>query len=92
MAASKESQPAEGSQADAEPHIFASELERARILDACERKDIDGLRDIAIAPGGFLSDQLRSRACRLTDLLFPEQRHTCISRLNGVRRADTAWF
>ncbi|KAI3338790.1 rab-GTPase-TBC domain-containing protein [Ustulina deusta] len=62
MAASKESLPAEGSQADAEPHIFASELERARILDACERKDIDGLRDIAIAPGGFLSDQLRSRA------------------------------
>ncbi|KAI1192221.1 rab-GTPase-TBC domain-containing protein [Nemania serpens] len=39
-----------------------SESETARILDACERKDIDELRDLAIAPGGFLSDPLRSRA------------------------------
>lgn len=41
-----------------------SESETARILDACERKDIDELRDLAIAPGGFLSDPLRSRACK----------------------------
>ncbi|KAI1113799.1 rab-GTPase-TBC domain-containing protein [Nemania sp. NC0429] len=44
-------------------HASTSESERAaRILAACERKDIDELRDMAIAPGGFLSDTLRSRA------------------------------
>ncbi|KAI0100844.1 rab-GTPase-TBC domain-containing protein [Nemania sp. FL0031] len=37
-------------------------VDEARILKACEKKDLDALRDIAIAPGGFLSDHLRSRA------------------------------
>ncbi|KAI0165678.1 rab-GTPase-TBC domain-containing protein [Xylariaceae sp. FL1272] len=32
------------------------------IIDACERADIDELRHIAITPGGFLSDELRSQA------------------------------
>ncbi|KAI1168233.1 rab-GTPase-TBC domain-containing protein [Nemania serpens] len=43
-------------------HASTNKSERARILDACERKDVDELRAIAIAPGGFLSDPLRSRA------------------------------
>ncbi|KAI0537694.1 rab-GTPase-TBC domain-containing protein [Xylaria digitata] len=58
----KEHPHTEETQADAEPRVSASEVEIARILDACERKDIDKLKDIAIAPGGFLSDHLRSRA------------------------------
>jgi hypothetical protein len=47
-----------------EPGVYASNPVRRRVLDACERKDIDELRSIAIAPGGFLSDDLRSRACK----------------------------
>ncbi|KAI0431666.1 rab-GTPase-TBC domain-containing protein [Xylaria sp. FL1042] len=62
MASTEEHQHAEETQADAEPHVSSSELEKTRILDACEKKDIEELRTIAIAPGGFLSDQLRSRA------------------------------
>lgn len=56
----------EESPADAESrHASGTDRsESARILDACERKDIDELRDMAIAPGGFLSDPLRSRACK----------------------------
>ncbi|KAI1127183.1 rab-GTPase-TBC domain-containing protein [Nemania abortiva] len=50
------------SQADVEPRRSASKREKARILDACKRKDVDALRDIAIASGGFLSDHLRSKA------------------------------
>ncbi|KAI3317449.1 rab-GTPase-TBC domain-containing protein [Xylariaceae sp. AK1471] len=49
-------------QAGTEPGVYASNLVKVRILDACERKDIDELRTIAIAPGGFLLDDLRSRA------------------------------
>ncbi|KAH9908605.1 rab-GTPase-TBC domain-containing protein [Xylariomycetidae sp. FL2044] len=35
---------------------------QARILDACRRRDIDLLREIAISPGGFLSDANRCQA------------------------------
>ncbi|KAI0161770.1 rab-GTPase-TBC domain-containing protein [Hypoxylon sp. FL1284] len=35
---------------------------QARILDACRRKDIDDLQVLAISPGGFLSDAIRSQA------------------------------
>ncbi|GAW18638.1 hypothetical protein ANO14919_081190 [Xylariales sp. No.14919] len=62
MAATEDHQHAEEIQADAEPPIPASERGKARILDACKNQNIDELRDIAIAPGGFLSDHLRSRA------------------------------
>ncbi|KAI1436656.1 rab-GTPase-TBC domain-containing protein [Xylaria sp. CBS 124048] len=51
-----------GDTTDTEPDISISQPEAARIVDACERGDIDELRDIALAPGGFLSDHLRSRA------------------------------
>lgn len=36
------------------------------ILDACQRRDLDALRDLAISEGGFLSDSLRQRACEST--------------------------
>ncbi|KAI0799104.1 rab-GTPase-TBC domain-containing protein [Xylaria sp. FL0064] len=62
MAGTEESQHAEKTKADAEPSVSSSESEKSRILEACKRKDIEELRTIAIAPGGFLSDRLRSRA------------------------------
>lgn len=46
-----------------------AELRKAKaqvILDACQRRDLDALRDLAISDGGFLSDTLRQRACELT--------------------------
>lgn len=36
------------------------------ILDACQRRDLDALRDLAISEGGFLSDSLRQRTCEST--------------------------
>ncbi|KAI0469431.1 rab-GTPase-TBC domain-containing protein [Xylaria cf. heliscus] len=62
MAPVPNGQPAEETQADEKTHVPTVKPGEARIIDACERKDIDELRDIAIAPGGFLSDHLRSRA------------------------------
>ncbi|KAI0859773.1 rab-GTPase-TBC domain-containing protein [Xylaria cubensis] len=43
-------------------HVSVTKSKEDRIVDACKRKDIDELRDIAVASGGFLSDDLRSRA------------------------------
>lgn len=37
---------------------------QARILDACRRRDIDDLQAIAISNGGFISDKIRSQACK----------------------------
>ncbi|KAI0394365.1 rab-GTPase-TBC domain-containing protein [Xylariaceae sp. FL0594] len=51
------------SQPDTHPGIKdATDSKRAHILDACGRKDIDELRTIAITSGGFLTDDLRSKA------------------------------
>ena len=33
------------------------------ILDACEEKDLDRLRTLAEAKGGFMTDELRRKAC-----------------------------
>ena len=33
------------------------------ILDACNFKNLDGLRALAESPGGFLTDSLRQQAC-----------------------------
>ncbi|TRX96911.1 hypothetical protein FHL15_002217 [Xylaria flabelliformis] len=62
MAAVKNSRHAEETPADAVSHVSVIKSKEDRIIDACKRKDIDELRDIAIASGGFLSDHLRSRA------------------------------
>ncbi|KAI1272568.1 rab-GTPase-TBC domain-containing protein [Xylaria sp. FL0933] len=62
MAGTEESQHAEETKADAEHGVSSSEVNKTRILEACKRKDIEELRTLAIAPGGFLSDQLRSQA------------------------------
>lgn len=37
----------------------------ARIVDACERWDIQELQALAQSPGGFLTDELRQDACQL---------------------------
>lgn len=65
--------------------LSAGDPIEAHILDACERKDINKLRGIAITPGGFLSDQLRSRAWPV--LLGFEADIT----LNGTTKAHGAW-
>ncbi|KAH8158267.1 hypothetical protein CIB48_g9987 [Xylaria polymorpha] len=62
MASIQNGRHAEKIQADEDAHVSPTKPEEARIIDACERKDIDELRDIATTPGGFLSDHLRSRA------------------------------
>lgn len=36
----------------------------ARILDACERRDIEDLQALAQSSGGFLTDELRRQACK----------------------------
>jgi hypothetical protein len=36
----------------------------AKILDACEWKDADTLRSLAISDGGLISDGLRRQACQ----------------------------
>ncbi|KAI8628269.1 rab-GTPase-TBC domain-containing protein [Xylariaceae sp. FL1651] len=62
MAADETCQHVNDTQADAESNGAVRNPKEARILDACEKRDINELRDIAITPGGFLSDDLRSRA------------------------------
>ncbi|KAI0152178.1 hypothetical protein F4776DRAFT_15425 [Hypoxylon sp. NC0597] len=36
--------------------------QRARIIDACRRRDIDDLQTLAVSKGGFLSDAIRRQA------------------------------
>ncbi|KAJ3567769.1 hypothetical protein NPX13_g6656 [Xylaria arbuscula] len=62
MASTEEHQHPENGQADTEPSTCPSELEKARISNACETQDVEELRAIAIAPGGFLSDEHRTQA------------------------------
>ncbi|KAI8946190.1 rab-GTPase-TBC domain-containing protein [Xylaria longipes] len=62
MATVENGRHAEETNPDAIRHVLFTESKEGRIIDACERKDIDELGDLAIAPGGFLSDHLRSRA------------------------------
>ncbi|KAJ8127394.1 hypothetical protein O1611_g6243 [Lasiodiplodia mahajangana] len=52
----------EESHPDVGPRGSSRKLQKTRILNACEKKDVEALRDIAITPGGFLSDYLRSLA------------------------------
>ncbi|KAI1339510.1 rab-GTPase-TBC domain-containing protein [Xylariaceae sp. FL0016] len=35
---------------------------KARILEACERRDLDHLKDLAVSSGGLMDDELRSQA------------------------------
>lgn len=37
----------------------------ARIVDACERWDVQKLQALAESPGGFLTDEVRQDACKL---------------------------
>jgi TBC1 domain family member 20 len=66
MATDEKRQDADGteSEPDIDPGINSTDSRRTRILEACEKKDIDELRIIAITSSGFLSDDLRSKACK----------------------------
>lgn len=39
----------------------------ADILEACECKDIESLRQLATSEGGLLTDELRRKACKSPD-------------------------
>lgn len=44
--------------------ISSSSSQKSRsIIDACDQRDIPRLSDLAVSESGFLSDELRSRAC-----------------------------
>jgi hypothetical protein len=90
MAAAEKGGKVEVNQADSEPRDPTRKLERARILRACENRDIDELRAIAIGPGGFLTDQLRSEACKSTQMP-PLRDDLHVSGLRLFHRADTSW-
>lgn len=45
----------------------AEELKAREIIDACRRRDIEGLQALAESPGGFIRDELRQQACELCD-------------------------
>lgn len=55
-------------------------LKAREIIDACRRRDIEGLQALAESPGGFVTDNLRQQACELvcgdfstqTSSLFPK--------------------
>lgn len=53
--------PAEGS----DSLTTAQEEKTQCIVDACNTKDLDGLISLATTAEGFLTDELRQRACML---------------------------
>ncbi|KAI1148818.1 rab-GTPase-TBC domain-containing protein [Nemania diffusa] len=61
MASINGHQHVEESQANVVPRASIDGRQK-EILEGCETKDIGVLRNIALAPGGFLTDHLRSRA------------------------------
>lgn len=44
--------------------IDASKTKAELIVEACKWRNISELRELAISPGGFLTDELRRQACR----------------------------
>jgi hypothetical protein len=50
------------------------ELKTREIIDACRRRDIEGLQALAESPGGFIRDDLRQHACEFCDD-FPSSEH-----------------
>lgn len=59
------------------------------IESACDRRDIKGLRRLAESAGGFLSDQVRRRACRCHRQRFQADCWlTAYSRADFVRSID----
>ncbi len=46
-----------------EEELQAARQKTKDILDACKWRDLDRLRTLADAPGGFLTDELRREAC-----------------------------
>lgn len=50
-----------------ESNAKLEELKAQEIIDACRRRDIEGLQALAESPGGFIRDELRQQACELWD-------------------------
>lgn len=46
-----------------ESNAQLEELKAREIIDACRRRDIEGLQALAESPGGFIRDELRQQAC-----------------------------
>ena len=62
------SQAKEGATSDSESRLkFLDDSERARkrkeVEDACDTRNVDELARLSATPGGFIDDELRSRAC-----------------------------
>ena len=53
------------------------ELKVQEIIDACRRRDIEGLQALAESPGGFIRDELRQQACELCDY-FSSPKHSSL--------------
>lgn len=46
------------------------ELKAQEIVEACRRRDIEGLQALAESPGGFIKDELRQQACEFVRWLL----------------------
>lgn len=46
-----------------ESNAQLEEFKAQEIVDACRRRDIEGLQALAESPGGFIRDELRQQAC-----------------------------
>ena len=61
-----EEQPTTGGSSPAapqRPHENGHSTKAIQILDACRRKDVDGLRALSTSDGGLVSDDVRCHAC-----------------------------
>lgn len=53
-----------------ESNAQLEELKAREIIDACRRRDIEGLQALAESPGGFIRDELRQQACEFVRWLL----------------------
>lgn len=50
------------------PELQEKSPKESQILDACQRRDIQALQALAESPGGFVTDEIRQRACEFVQL------------------------
>lgn len=53
-----------------ESNAQLEEIKALEIIDACRRRDIEGLQALAEFPGGFIRDELRQQACEFARWLI----------------------
>lgn len=66
---------------DTDSNAQLEESKAQEIVEACRRRDIEGLQALAESPGGFIRDDLRQQACEFLrdDFSRPElvsEKHT----------------